>query len=474
MTGRQDSPGPRRISAVAAALALAVVTVGCYTFTGGAYGGTDGPLRARLATTFELSVRTPSLHFAVSDGAHVALFRISTSGHVRALYPYHPGATSTFSPGAHSVFSSTSYAGGSWRSPLRSGFRSAADYGPTAFGIGRPHMSYVMLVASRAPLRLNRIRRDVPFRYHGVSPLTSPFYRQTPFGSMDLLLDRLIPEGVTSGDWAVDWTLTSVGTTRPRLRRALHIAVRSEPAADDSASGDRQRDALDADDVPFIPPTVPVDLPEVEADGSEGTGRVRVPLPPVTVTPEPRTPPEQRYRVPGVDVDAPGRDEPGRRAPDSGPRDVPGPSEHFGRLFDDGRGKAEGWLPGRGGERGKSLEGPVRSWSRQLDDWARNPDEHSFPEPPRPPVRWRGDAPSFGNPTAPGRIQGRNGRRRGDGHYRPPNASDVHRQRIDVRRLPTGGVEIDIDTDAGGGSGARSSGGSGGDDGGNRREEDGA
>lgn len=395
------------------AMALVLTTGACATYTGARYGGPDAPLRARLASTFELSSRSPSLHFAVSDRAHVALFRISSNGYTRALYPYHPSGPSRFGAGPHTVFSSSlaldrNAFGSRFRFGAPLGYRSAAFH-----GVGRSRLSFVMLVASRRPLRLDRIRHDVPFRFRRARFLASPLQGGSAFGTMDRLLARLIPAGLSNDDWAVDWVYTSVGAPRPApLPRHLAVAQGPDPDADttQSADEDRQPRLLDPGDLPFDPPHVPVDLPEVE--------------------------PSDRGEVAE------------RRDPDV--------TEHFGRLFDDGRREAEGWIPGAGRRGHGYRERDGREWTEALEAWARNPEAHAFPDPPRPPDRWNGPHRwrRPGSARFPGRTRGGDGDR-----IRAPGVSAPRRPRV-------GEIEVDrpTSTEVDGGSGRRSSGGD--DDGG--------
>lgn len=471
MTGRTPRMRPHRFGAALAALLLAGSTAACYTYSGARYGGPDAPLQARVAHSFgEDSFQS----FAVSDRAHVAVFRVHGSGYARAIYPYHPGASSVFTPGEHTIATSTpSYVHG-WR--LASRFATGRSGHPACSGgPGHVSMSYLMIVASRQPLRLERLRDQVPFRYRHVSVVGTHFFGVSAFGTMDRLLARLVPEGLPREDWDVDWTVaTDVGwgwcrRLRPPLLR--RIASRPDPQGDDTTRADTRPRRLDGGDVPFDPPRIPIDLPEVASmDGGDGSGgtRVRVPLPPVDVTPVPRvTPGEEREAPPPGDVDDLERDRrPGRagergerRARDVGRRSKSGPSEHFGRLFDaDDRREASGWIPGLSGDHGRSVDRRVRQWTRQLTKWANDPESHDFPDPPQPPARWRGggdwrpDRPAFRRPPARFEGQGDDGdARRIDPPTRPNRGGD-----IEVRRPST--------ADHGGDSSARKDGGGSDDD----------
>lgn len=423
MVGRV--PEPRRVTVAGGlVLVLALSTGACAHYTGARYGGPDAPLRVRLASTFELSSRSPTLHFAVSDRSHVALFRVSPSGYVRALYPYHPGGPTSFGAGPHTVFSTAARAGFGFAPSFGSPYRHRL--GPFS-GVGRPHLSFLMLVASRSPLRLERIRNDVPFRFRSATALASPLQGGSAFGTMDRLLDRLIPSGLASDDWAVDWVYTSVGP--PGRTRTLPRRVAIHRPAPDGDSTSRSTDRtggtpriLDTEDLPFSPPRIPTDLPEVERDGRTGEHDLRQ------------------------------RDSGNRRIDRTRDR---GLSERFGRLFDDGRTEAEGWIPGSSRTRGADRSG--RSWGKRLDEWARNPEAHEFPDPPRPPDRWRGANrrhPSVGRPGEPGSI----------GRIR------IHRPDASAPHTPTAG-DVGVTRPAGSeadGGGSRSSGGD--DDGGGRHE----
>ena len=457
MTGRDGRSGPRRIVSVAAALLLALTVGACATYSGARYGGPDAPLQARLASTH--GVHAP-LNFAVSDGAHVALFRIHDSGYVRALYPYHPGSSSLLRPGAHAVLTSSfgSYRRGwGWGLATRPG---PASLHSSAGCFGRVTTSYLMIVASRRPLELSRIRGEVPFRYSSVSALATPFRMGTAFGSMDHLMERLIPEGTPREDWDVDWMVDADFGARCRpwhrlpLKRRL-LADTDQPPAQDTTGGDTRRRRLDTGDLPFSPPGVPVDLPEVTVDGRDGSGRIRVPLPPVAVTPVPDTPPEGKRR--GAAVEGFDEDRPGRRPHRQGPGSVDdGPSDHFGRLFDDDdRRDAAAWIPGWTGDRGRAADRRMREWTRDLNEWASNPDGYAFPDPPRPPARWRDrnvDWPSSG--SIPRGRPGDRDRLRDFGDVQridPPDRSRRGRD-IELRRPPS-------PPDRGGDSEVRKSGG---------------
>lgn len=458
MTGRNPRSGPRQIVSVVAALLLALAVGACATYSGARYGGPDAPLQARLASTH--GVHAP-LNFAVSDGAHVALFRIHDSGYVRALYPYHPGSSSLLRPGAHTVLTST----GSYRRGWGRGLASrpyAGSFRAASGCFGRVTTSYLMIVASRRPLEMSRIRGEVPFRYSRVSVLATPFRRGTVFGAMDHLMERLIPAGTPREDWDVDWMVDADfgGPCNPGFRLPLKrrlLADSNQPTAEDTTSGDTRRRRLDTGDLPFNPPVVPVDLPEVAVDGRDGSPRIRVPLPPVAVAPVPEGK-SRRPAVEGLDGDRPGR------RPRHGPESVDdGPSDHFGRLFDeDDRRDAAAWIPGWTGDRGRAADRRMRDWTRDLDEWASNPDGHAFPDPPRPPARWRGrnvDWPSSGS-TPRGRPGDRD---------RLRDFGDV--QRIDPPDRSRRGRDIEVGRpsppDRGGGSEARKSGGGSDDRGGN-------
>lgn len=469
MTGRTETSDRRRPVAVLAALVLVGATAACYSYSyGGArYGGPDAPLQARLASThFDRA----SLDFAVSDRAHVALFRIENSGHVRALYPYHPGSSSTFASGSHNVLTSTpSFHRGWGPGPTRFSTYRRDTHGCAA-GFGHVSASYLMIVASRRPLRMESVRGEIPFRHRPVSVLATPFRRGTAFGTMDRLLARLVPEGLSRSDWDVDWVVaTDFGSSwcrglRPPLFR--RIAAQPQPAPDDTTRADERTRRLDGDDVPFNPPGIPVDLPQVASvDGSDGTGRVRVPLPPVELPPVPRVTPEGRDEeeivietFDGLEGEGrrPGRaGEPPERRREVGPASAPGPSEHFGRLFgEDDRRTAEGWIPGWSRDHGRTAERRLREWRRELTSWANDPNRNEFPDPPRPPSRWRGGtdwqdgARGFDRPAH--RIGG------------PGDIGDA--RRIDPPARSPGGRDIEVrrpssSSDPGGASDARKSGG---------------
>jgi len=394
MTGHQDRRPARSFAATSAALALALFTGACATYTGGAYGGPDAPLRARLASTFELSARQPSLHFAVSDRAHVGLFQIYADGGVRALYPYRPEAPSRFGPGPHSVFSPTESFGNPWGSRFSSRFRPGYD-------VGHARMTYLVIVASREPLRMDRIRNDVPFRYRSVPALASPLQRGSAFGTMDLLLDRLIPPGLSDDDWDVDWTYTAIRAPYRRFNRVpfRRLAGRSpsESSADDSATTGDERKRLDPEGIPFNPPRVPADLPDVDVSGANGIAE---------------------------------------RTESRSLRPTPGPSRHFRRLFGDDRDGAESWSRPRSRDDEGRLGRRERRWSRQMDRWARNPEERSFPEPPRPPTRWNGRAPPVDRFRTFGRWPG--DRNVGDADH----STDRLPARID--RPPRRSVDVEV------------------------------
>lgn len=457
MTGRKPRDVPRRPAAVVATLLLALSVGACATYSGARYGGPDAPLQARLASAYGSQA---SLDFAVSDRAHVAVFRIHDSGYVRALYPYHPGASSLFRPGAHTVLTSSAPTfragwrpGSRFASPLRSGpFRSSAAC------YGRIHTSYAMIVASRRPLQLSRIRGRVPFRYRRVSFLATPFDGGTAFGTMDRLLDRLIPERMPREDWDVDWVVEpEVGAPcypgfRPPLRRPL-VAGTDRPPAQDSTSGDTRPRRLDTGDLPFSPPGTPVDLPEVAVTGSDGSGRIRIPLPPVAVNPVPRATPDGKRRRPAVEgLDGIGEEAPGPGPRDAGPESVDGPSDHFGRLFDGGsRPEAEGWIPGWSEHRGRAADRRMRDWARDMNEWASNPRGHEFPEPPRVPTRWRDRDVDWPSTSRPGERLGNPGRDFGDVQRIHPPARSPGGRDIEVRRPSSS-------SDPGGSSDARKSG----------------
>lgn len=407
----RDAELRHRWGATGLALTLALATGACATYTGARYGGPDAPLRARMASTFELSSRSPTLHFAVSDRAHVALFRISSSGYVRALYPYDPSGSARFDAGPHTIFSSNLALDGGGLGPR---FGVPTGYRPGAMrGLGRPELSFVLLVASRTPLRLERIRHDVPFRFRRAGFLASPLQGGSAFGTMDRLLERLIPAGLSSDDWAVDWIHTTVGAPRPApFLRRLAVAGRPHTDGDSTSKStdeDRQPRLLDPGDLPFDPPRVPVDLPEVELSDSGDAV-------------EPR---------------------------------APGVTEHYDRLFDDGRTRAEGWIPGAGrrGDGFRHRDG--REWTEALEEWARDPEGHAFPDPPRPPARWHGPG-HRGRPGSP-RFPDRSGSTGGD-RIRTPDVSVPRTPRIGEV-----GVDRSSSAEGDGGSGRRSSGG---DDGG--------
>lgn len=473
MTGRTGSVGPRRLVAGLAAAVLVGATAACYSYSGARYGGPDAPLQARLASAHG---GQNSLHFAVSDRAHVALFRVHDSGYVRALYPYHPRSSSIFGSGGHTVLTSTPSVRYRWPSVTRFATNRRDTYS-CAGGFGHVSTSYLMIVASRRPLRVERIRNEVPFRYRRVSVLATPFHRGTAFGAMDRLLTRLVPQGLARDDWDVDWVVaTDFGSPWcRRLRPPLLRRIAADPgsADDDTTGADSRRRRLDTGDLPFDPPRIPIDLPEVASlDGGEGTGRVRVPLPPVEVTPVPRVGPEGQREEPAVEeFDGlerqrrlervrEGRE---RRRREAGPSPAPGPSEHFGRLFgtDDGR-EAAGWIPGWTGDQGRPAGRRVRQWTRELTKWANDPNRHEFPDPPRPPARWRGgdgwrgDRPMLDRPAP--RVDA------------PDDLGDV--RRVDPPTRPNSGRDIEVtrppSEDRGGEIGARKSGGGSSDDPGGR------
>lgn len=434
MTGGRRTVDTTRLLATALSLLLALSVAGCVTYTGGASGGPDAPLRARLGSTFELSARQPTLHFAVSDRAHVALFRVSSSGYVRALYPYHPGGSSLFGPGPQTLYVEPFVRPSSFRISFGSPY---SLHPASAHRIGRPELSFVLLVASRGPLRLSRIRNDVPFRFRPASPLGSPLQGGSAFGTMDRLLARLIPAGMPADDWAVDWTYTSVGAPRrPLLLR--RIAVRAGPDSrreDETRDEESEQELLDTDDVPFDPPLIPADLPEVELDGREAD-RFRVPVSPLAGVPERRVPPR--------------------------PVEEDGLSEHFGRLFGDGREGAVSWRPApRRPPTGRPFGPSGSEWRRRPDEWASNPGEHAFPNPRRPPRRWDG----------PGRAQPAGGRIGGIGRAGDPRHR-IRRPRVDIPRTPADsrGSEVDGGRVGGSGGGGGSPGDSGSD--GTRHEDE--
>ena len=401
MTGRKTQDGAIHLTALLAALVPVVSLGACTTFSGARYGGPDAPLRARLASAHD--GRT-SLHFAVSDRAHVALFRIHDTGSVRALYPYHPGSTSAFRPGAHTVLASPpSHHRRTW-SPLAR-FDTPFDYAPlhtsshasSSACFGRVRTSYLMIVASRQPLAMHRIRDDVPFRYRRVPALAPPFHGGTAFGTMDRLLQRLVPRAVSREDWDVDWVVTSdldapCGQLLPPLLPRRIAADTDRPPAADSASGDTPHRRLDTGDLPFTPPRIPVDLPEVSRRSPAVEGRVR------------------------------------------------------------------GWTDGpSGGDDRRGVE-----WGRDLDRWTDAPGRHAFPEPARPPSRrWRGgggvDWPGRHGRGVTDRLTAPAGTPGGARRIAPPTRSDRDRD-VEIRRSPS--------SSRGGTSDARKSGGGSDDDGG--------
>lgn len=374
---------PRRGAAAAAVVALALVAAGCATTYGGAaYGGPDAPLRARIASTFEVASWQPTLRFAVSDRAHVAVFQVTSSGYARALYPYHPDAAPRFAAGPHRILSSTlghsPVLGGRAWSPARA----RGGGRPAPSGIGHVETSLLMLVASRAPLRLDRLARDVPFRYRGASAFGSHLQGGSAFSTMDRLLDRLVPAGLADDDWAVDWSYATISTPRPR-RPLRRIAVRPPGHPPGSDAGGDRPGAFDLDSIPFAPPRLPGELPEVQRTGPESEARVRVPLPGDYDLP--RVTPVPDGATDGIDpVDRRG---PERAAPDAAELRRPirsGPSEHYGRLFGHERPDIEAWAPRREGPgRDRHLDRSDRRWRDRLEAWARNPTQHAFPAPPR-------------------------------------------------------------------------------------------
>lgn len=466
MTGRTVSDGARRLVPALAALVLVGATAACYHYSGARYGGPDAPLQARLASTHGGQT---SLNFAVSDRAHVALFRIRNSGHVRALYPYHPGSSSVFTSGAHAVLTSApSFRHRWWPSLIRFATHRRDTY-TCAGGFGRVSTSYLMIVASRQPLRMERIRDRVPFRYRRVSALATPFFGGTAFGTMDRLLARLVPEGLPRENWDVDWVVATdfgspwCGRLRPPLLR--RIAARPGPSADDTTADTRRR-ALDPGDLPFNPPGIPIDLPEVTSvDGGERSGtRVRVPLPPVDVTPVPRVAPDDQgekvavEEFDGLERQRRAGEDRERRRREAGPTSDPRPSEHFGRLFGGDRRDLAGWVPGWSGDGGRTADRRVRRWNRELTKWVNDPEGREFPDPPRPPTRWRGD---------------NDWQRGARGLDRPAHRIGGDDDLGDVRRLdpptrPNPGRDIDVrrpsQTDGEGDSGVRNSGGGSSDD----------
>lgn len=471
MTGRTARTRARRLAVAVAALLLVGAASACYTYSGARYGGPDAPLQARLAQT---NGERSFVNFAVSDRAHVAVFRIHDSGYVRALYPYHPGSSSIFGSGAHTVLGSAPSFGHGW-SPVSRFASHRRGFHARSSGFGRVTTSYLLMVASRQPLRMERIRDEVPFRYRPVSALATTFYRGTAFGTMDRLLARLVPEGLPREDWDVDWIVAADFGAPHRLRSPVwRIAAGPRPSDDDTTGGDARSRRLDGEDLPFNPPRIPVDLPEVASvDDPDGSTRLRVPLPPVDVAPEPRAAPDGPGDGPGaVEPERP-RDEPAveelggpererrlervRRDDDAGAPSARGPSERFGRLFDAGdRREAEAWIPGGWSRRGRTADRRVRQWARELTEWASDPNRHEFPDPPRPPARWRGgndgpgDRGSF-RPRELDRPAGRTGAPGDRGNVRridPPTSPN--RRDIEVRRPSP--------PDRGSGSSARESG----------------
>lgn len=455
MTGRIRPSDAHRLVAVLAAVLLAGSTAACYTYSGARYGGPDAPLQARLASAHD---GRSTLNFAVSDRAHVALFKIYDSGYARALYPYHPGSTSTFGAGAHTVLATATSPRGGWGWRSTPAFARGHRAASRCSGFGRARTTYALLVASRSPLRVDRIRGDVPFRYRSGAILATPFYRGTAFGSMDLLLDRLIPRGLSREDWDVDWVVATeyVGSDCSRWLRSpflRRIAKTPDPPDDDTSNADTRPRRLDTGDLPFSPPRIPVDLPEVAVTGSDGSSRIRVPLPPVAVTPVPRPAPEGKRRRPAVEgLEGIGEERPGREPRDAGPESVDGPSDHFGRLFDDGGPEAEGWIPGRSERRGRAADRRRRDWARDLNEWASNPSRHDFPEPPRSPTRWRERDVDWPSMSSPGRRIGDRHRDVGDVQRIDPPSRSPRGRDIEVRRPPSS-------SDRGGSSDARKSGG---------------
>ncbi len=447
MTGRKPYNGAHRLAAGLATLILALSTAACYSYTGARYGGPDAPLQARLASTFD---GRASLNFAVSDRAHVALFRIRDSGYVRALYPYNPGSSSLFGPGGHTVLRSTpSYHGG--RSSL-TGFAARFGSAPGRSSnacLRRVRTSYIMILASRRPLRMNRIRGDVAFRYRRVSTLANPFHGGSAFGNMDLLLDRLIPEETPRKDWDVDWVVApDVGgpwcrSYRSSLLRRI-AADTDRPAADDT-----RRQQLDEGDVPFHPPTIPVDLPEVTVNGGGESGmRVRAPASRPLAGDESRNPSAE-------DLDEDGSE---RRPREADPGSSDGPSEHFGRLFGGSLPEAKGWIPGWSEGPVSTADRRARKWARQMKKWESDPDRHEFPAPPRPPARrpggghWPSDARAL-SPPYDGRPEPR--------ASAPDRESDVRRIDPPTRKKRGGDIEIrrPSSSDHGGDSSTGNSGG---------------
>lgn len=443
-------PLPTVARSLAAVLLMATVT-GCYAYSNVGYGGRDAPLRARIASTFEISSRSPTVDFAVSDRSHVAIFRVTPDGHARALYPYHPGGPSLFEPGAQAVFVDAPGRpfghGGLFSSPDRR----AACRGPA---VGRPALSFVMLIASREPLRVDRLRGEVPFRLRP-AVLSARLRGLSAFGTMDRLLARVIPAGLPDADWAVDWTYTSVQPAR--CARALErVAARTPSDAPDRESSDPadpEGPRLDPDSLRFLPPRLPSDPPGVTGAGPES---VPSPVPPIAELPD----------VPGTPLDRPER--PGRTDSAAGRRPervVPPPgelSDHAGRLFGHGRPEGRSWRRSGGAAPGdRPLSPRARKWVKRLKAWASDPREHEFPEPPRTGFgrdRWRGSpaGPGVGEIPDAGRPGRWRTRSRGSVPGPGSRASEVEdRARVSPPRSPDVDREVEVreDTDEGSGGG---------------------
>lgn len=219
---------------------LLLAGAGCATGTGGGAWQFDertrtGPLRVHVESATLLSRVHPHVRYAVSDRAHVAVFQIGPFGRARALYPNHPDQSALTEAGRHRVFS---YGGPAHNVIGWSGGTGWSRW-PRRIGesfSGAGGLSYLLVVAARHPLPLDRVASRVPFRFGGNPLRAFQFGPTSAFGAMEAIVDRLVQPHWADRDWAVDWSYV-LWTNPPdpslgRLRRLVSIDLRDDLGQD--------------------------------------------------------------------------------------------------------------------------------------------------------------------------------------------------------------------------------------------------
>lgn len=278
-------PACKRTGALGAATVLVLAALGCATGTGGEaawrFEEHEGPLRVHVESSTLLSRVHPHVRYAVSDRAHVAVFQVSPFGRARALYPNHPNESGLTRAGRHRVFS---YGGPALNLV---GWSGGAGWSRTR-RIGRSYsgaggLSYLLVVAARHPLPLDRVSSRIPFRFGG-NPLPGFHFGPTSaFGTMEAIVDRLVRPQWPDRDWAVDWSYV-LWTDPPaaslgRLRRLVSANL-------------GRRDRLARDSVQLRDPTLRNRL-RVRGDtaADEVPTRYKAKLPDRPWVPDPGLPP---------------------------------------------------------------------------------------------------------------------------------------------------------------------------------------